>query len=421
MSKHILMLLENNSYPQAGRARREATALIEAGYRVTVIAPTTGDTPHRDRINGVDVLRYQRPRQGKGLLGYLWQYGYTLIMHTMLAWLVLFRTGFDVIHAHNPPDVLVLVALPFKRLLGKKFVFDHHNLALEMYDSCANGKPNKHVQRWLLYFEKLSCQVADRIITTNQSYKEIVMKRSNVSEKQITIVRNGPEPERIRPVAPDPQLRAKSPNLLGYVGKMDMHNGVDHLLFALSHLKHDLGRTDFYAVLIGAGDEWDQLRALAKRLDIAELVWFTGRVSDEALVRYLSTVDVCVGPDPYNAFNDRSTRIKITEFMTLGKPIVAFALTEHQVTAQESAVYVPGNDIQAFARALSDLFDDPEARELMGRFGRKRAETTLTWPNSVPPLLNLYADLFGRKPITERQKLALSRKYAQQHAKASSQ
>ena len=112
--------------------------------------------------------------------------------------------------------------------------------------------------------------------------------RISVPEAHIAIVRNGPEPDRIRPVPPDRKLRAKAPNLIGYVGEMGVHDGVDYLLSALSHLKHRLGRTDFYAVLIGTGDEWDNLRQLAIKLDIAELVWFTGRVSDADLVSYLS-------------------------------------------------------------------------------------------------------------------------------------
>ena len=393
--KHILMLLENNPYPQDGRVRREATALVQAGYRVTVIAPAKKNQTRRGNVNGVDVLRYPMPMQGDGLLGYLWEYGYSLVMHFILAWVVFFRTGFDAIHAHNPPDVMVLVALPF-RLLGKKFVFDHHDLSPEMYGARFDGEPNQWVQRGLIFFERLSCKVANRIIATNESYKRMVMERSGVPEAHIAIVRNGPEPERIRPIVPDPKLRAKAPNLIGYVGEMGVHDGVDYLLAALSHLKHKLGRTDFYAVLIGTGDEWDNLRELAVKLDIAELVWFTGRVSDADLISHLSTVDICVDPDPYNPFNDRSTMIKMTEFMTLGKPIVAFDLTEHRFTAQEAALYVPGNDIEAFAQTISDLFDDETAQEVMGNFGRKRAERVLAWRHSIPHLLNLYADLFGQ-------------------------
>ncbi|PYR44635.1 MAG: hypothetical protein DMF89_27300 [Acidobacteria bacterium] len=44
------------------------------------------------------------------------------------------KRGFDVVHLNNPPDVLILAALPFK-LLGKKIIFDQHDLSPEIYPS----------------------------------------------------------------------------------------------------------------------------------------------------------------------------------------------------------------------------------------------------------------------------------------------
>lgn len=75
----------------------------------------------------------------------------------------------DVIHAHNPPDTLILAALPFK-LMGKKFVFDHHDLAPELYESRYDGK-SRAVLAGLRWAERLSLTFADVTIATNESYK----------------------------------------------------------------------------------------------------------------------------------------------------------------------------------------------------------------------------------------------------------
>ncbi len=387
------MLLENNPYPQDGRVRRESRALAQAGYEVTVISPSRDGQPWRDVVRGVRVYRYPFPVNRGGVAGYLWEYGASLLAALLLSIYVYLRHGFDIIHSHNPPDTFVLVAALF-RPLGVRYIYDHHDLAPEMYDAHFEGG-NRLLHRLLLLFEWLSCRMADHVIATNESYKAMEMQRNGVPESHITIVRNGPDPSRVRLVEPDAALRAKGTTIIGYVGDMGFHDGLDYLLRAVRHLVYDLGRTDCYCVLIGRGDAWDKLHAMTGELGIADYVWMTGWIPDEDFVRYLSTVDICVDPDPYSPFNDRSSMIKMTEYMALGKPIVAFDLTEHRYTAQEAALYVPPNDELAFARALATLMDDPQRREEMGAAGRRRIETELAWKYSVQHLLRAYSQVLS--------------------------
>ena len=127
----VLMLLENHAYPHDVRVRREADALASAGYRVTVICPRNPGQPFRESVNGVHVLRYPPPRVPTGFLGYLWEYGYSLVASFVLSIMLFLGDGFDVIHAHNPPETFVFIAL-FYKLFGKRFIFDHHDLSPEM-------------------------------------------------------------------------------------------------------------------------------------------------------------------------------------------------------------------------------------------------------------------------------------------------
>ena len=383
------MFVENYPFPQDGRVRREANTLITAGYRVSVVAPKSAGQSWREDVKGVQVFRYPAPLEANGLLGYLWEYGYSLSAAFVLSWIVFFRRGFDIIHAHNPPDIFVLIAA-FYKLFGKRFVFDHHDLSPEMYYARFGGKGNRLVYQVLVFFEKLSCKSADHVIATNQSYKKVAMERCGVPEAHITVVRNGPDLNRVRLVDPDPELRKKAKTIIGFVGVMGFTDGVDYLLRALQHLVYDLNRTDFYAVIIGKGDAWKSLKAMATQLDLDEYVWFTGGISDADLMRYLSTADICVDPDPFNPFNDKSTMIKMTEYMALGKPIVAFDLTEHRVTAQESAVYARPNDEMDIARHISALMDNPACRQRMGEIGVQRIKTELMWSHQAKHLLKAY-------------------------------
>jgi glycosyltransferase involved in cell wall biosynthesis len=389
------MLLQNDSYPGDTRVRHEAQALTAAGYRVTVIAPRRRGQPAAEVVEGVNVERFILTRPGEGALGYVLEYAQSTLFAFAKSLRVLVRDGFDAVHAHNPPDTFFLIGALYK-LLGKRFVYDHHDLTPELYHARFPRRDKKLLHRALIELEKLSCRTADHVIATNESYKAIESARSGIPPSRITIVRNGPELEHAAGSAPDAKLREMGKTIIGYVGVMGVQDGLDYLLRALQHLKDDLGRSDFYAVLIGTGDAFKSLLDLSARLDLQDNVWFTGFVSDELLLRYLVSADICVVPDPSNPFNDRSTMTKIMEYMALGKPIVAFDLPEHQVTAQSAAIYARPNDEREFARAIAALMDDPDRRRVMGAEGRRRIKTKLGWSHSVPNLLQVYRTVLDK-------------------------
>jgi glycosyltransferase involved in cell wall biosynthesis len=399
--KRILMLLQNNPYPRDSRVRREAVALAEAGYEVTVISPRAPDQERVEVVDGVRAYRYPAAPEADGFLGYLLEYGVTLVATALLSVWVRVRHGFDVIHAHNPPDLFVLVAAPFK-LAGTRFVFDHHDLAPEMYEARFRERARPIVQRALRWFERLTFRAADHVIATNESYREVAIERGGLPPERVTVVRNGPLLERWSSAAPDPTWQAKAPTLVGYVGEMAMHDGIDYLLRAVRELVTTLGRDDVHVVLVGEGSDRPRLEALRDELGLAPFVTFTGHVSDDDVVRILASTDVCASPDPKNPFTDRSTMIKLTEYMALAKPMVAFDLREHRRTAGDAALYAEPNDVLDFARQIERLMDDPALRERMGREGRRRMEEGLTWEHSRPALLAVYAALASTEAERER-------------------
>lgn len=398
--KRVLMLLENSTIPNDSRVFAEATELTRAGYQVTVISPAASGQPLSEVLDGVRTYRFPLRPSGNGLLGYLWEYGYAMAATFVISLVLFARDGFDVVHANNPPDTFVFIAA-FYKLFGVRFVFDHHDLSPEMYYARFGGRGRPLIYRVLVLLERLSCRLADHVIATNESYKAIEMQRSHVPEQRITVVRNGPDLSRVRLVEPDPGLRQRGRTVIGYMGAMGVQDGVDYLLRALWHLVHDLRRTDFFCVLIGPEDPAVGLNALTIELGLEEYVWRTGYIPYADLLRYLSTADICVDPDPSNPFNDRCTMTKMMVYMALGKPIVAFDLPEHRFTAQQAASYVKPNDELEFARGLVELMDDAERRQAMGSFGRQRVESALAWSYSVPPLLEVYRTVTAAPAVTD--------------------
>jgi glycosyltransferase involved in cell wall biosynthesis len=390
-----LILVENLPVPFDRRVWQEALALKAAGYVVSVICPQAPDHEKGyELIDGVHIHRYRPAAEAATPRGYLLEYGKALTATYLLAWKVLLTRGFDVIHACNPPDLFFLIGAFFK-LFGKKFVFDHHDIGPELYE--AKFGRRDRLYRLLVLLEYLTFRTADVSLATNASYREIAIRRGRMRPSNVFIVRSGPSIERMRIMPPDVRLRRGRRYLIGYVGVMGEQEGVDGLLEAVRYIVRDLGRTDIHFALVGGGTSLEGMKALAKRLGVADYVTFAGRVPDELMLRVLNTADVCVNPDRANAMNDKSTMNKIMEYMALGKPIVQFDLAEGRFSAQNASLYARPGDNRDFAEKIVSLLDDSEKRRLMGEFGRRRVLDQLEWRRQVPALLAAYASLWRTK------------------------
>ena len=393
MRPRILILVENLSVPFDRRVWQESQALAGAGFQVTVICPTGSD---RDRerdvvIDGVRILRYPLRAATGGPLGYLREYAVAL-WHTLRLAIKVRRDGrIDFVQACNPPDLLFVVALVL-RPGGTRFIFDHHDLVPEMFLSRFPGR-GRILFQLTRFAERLTFAAAHAAISTNESYRRIAIERGKLSGDRVVVVRNGPDLSRFTPREPDISLRRGKPYLIAYLGVMGRQDRVDYALRALQLLRDEIGRDDIHCIFMGAGDAFDEMVALSEQLGLADIVDFAGWVGDEFIQRCLSTADVCVAPDPLNAYNNSSTMIKVAEYMAIGRPIVAFDLHETRVTAGDAAIYVPGNDERAFAKAIHDLLQDPERRRQMGESGRRRVENELSWAVSRKRLVEFYEHL----------------------------
>jgi glycosyltransferase involved in cell wall biosynthesis len=408
----IVMLLENY-FPEDTRVRNETDLLTNAGYRVSVIALQKKGQSRREMINGVEVYRaphvelFKKTSSANGsrmdllfvklksFLGYVVEYFYFTTACLIVSTYIFLRRGFDVIHTHNPPDTLFLVALPFK-LLGKKFVFDQHDLCPELYRSRYYAAEGFYTCL-LRVFEWCSLKLADITIATNESYKQIQIKRANKNPRDVFVVRNGPNQMRMTSVAPSARLKEMNKSILCYVGSLNPQDGVDYLLRSLRHLLHVLKRSDFHCVIMGTGDSLQDLRDLAGNLQLNGCVELTGFISDEDLQANLAAADICVDPDPSSPLNDVSTWIKVMEYMASAKPIVSFDLKETRFSARDAAIYVEPNSETEFAKAIAQLMDQPELQKTMGTYGRRRVEDELQWAKVGENLLTAYKTLSAGK------------------------
>jgi glycosyltransferase involved in cell wall biosynthesis len=390
----ILIIVENLPVPFDGRVWKEACALHKDGCDVTVLCPRgKGYEQTYEVLEGIHIYRHPMPKEGNSPLGYVWEYGWAFFWEIVYTWWIYLRRGFQVIQGCNPPDNIFLIALPFK-LLGVKYIFDHHDASPELYYAKYQKKGLVYkVQVWL---ERLTFYFSNAVMATNGSYKEIAVSRGGVDPSDVFVVRNGPDLATFQPVRPNLGLKYGKAYLVGYVGTMSIQEGLDILLEVAQHIKCQ-GRRDVHFTCVGGGPGLAGLRQMVKDKDLEDTVNFTGRVSDQVLLEVLSTADVCVNPDKPCKMNNISTMIKIMEYMALGKPIVQFDLKEGRFSAQEASLYSNNGDlVRNFAAKILWLLEHPEERKRMGEFGYKRVKGKLAWEYSVVNLLAAYRHVFTK-------------------------
>jgi glycosyltransferase involved in cell wall biosynthesis len=401
VERRVLIIVQNLPVPFDRRVWLECQALVSAGYRVAVVCPKGSGDPPYQVIDTVELYKYRPYAPGGSKLSFVTEYAYSFLATARLA-LKARRSGrFAVMQACNPPDIFWPIALLLRARDGTRFVFDHHDLCPELFESRFPDGP-KLPYRALRFLERRTHRTADHVISTNGSYRDIAIRRSGKAPADVTIVRTGPDPQRLRRGPADPAHRRGRRFLAAYIGVMGPQDGVDIVVRAADIVVHELGRDDIAFTLIGSGDCFNDLVALRDKLGLAGHVEFTGRAPDELVTSILSTADVGLSPDPKNPLNDLSTMNKSMEYMAFELPVVAFDLRETRVSCGDAAVYVRPNDVRDYAEAIVQLMDDEPKRALLGKVGRTRVEQELAWGHQERAYLDVYQRVTAGTKALER-------------------
>ncbi len=393
MSLRILIIVENLPVPLDRRVWQEACALRDAGNEVTVICPQMlGCTEPFEVLDGITIYRHWITGEARGMDGFVFEYASALWGELKCAVQAWRRRGFDVIHLCNPPDLLFIVALPFKLIAGVKVIYDVHDLWPEMFEA-------KFGRRGLFYWcvrlaERCSLLLADAVMATNQSVLATVKRRGKKKNEDLFVVRTAPD--KLNTSLPeDLSLKKDRKYLAGYVGVMGNADGVNYLIEAARHIVRTQKREDVQFLLMGSGPEYHELIKLRDTYNLQAYVDMPGRVSNEFLFTALKTMDIGVACDPINDYNDHCTMNKTLEYMAFGKAQVMFGTREGRFSAGDAARYVMENSADKLGDAILELLEDPAAREQMGRIGRERLENELNWDRSVNEMSKAYQHATG--------------------------
>lgn len=366
---HVLILVENLPVPADRRVWQEAGILRDAGYRVSVVCPQMhGFNQPEEVLEGIRIYRYPLPSEGRSIPGLLREYAATLLEQTRLAWLIWRRERFRVIHLCNPPDLLFLVALPF-RLRGVRVVFDSHDLCPELFE--AKFGPSVLLGGLVRLAQRLTYLTAHVVLVTNETHRRNAVERGGKRPEHVYLVST--LAVRVAPdVTPDDRMRRGRRFLVGYVGVLGSADGVDVLLEAAAELVHRRGRQDVQFLLLGAGPESDSLRARRDQLNLRDHVEMPGWAAHETVATMLRSADLAVVCDPPNPYNHSCTMCKVLDALACGCPQVLFDLHENRAVAGDAARYVAEYTPQALAAGIEDLLDASAERARLAARARAR-------------------------------------------------
>jgi glycosyltransferase involved in cell wall biosynthesis len=407
-TRSCVIVVENLPVPFDRRVWQEAQALHRAGWTVSVICPTNADFPKAfEIIDDIAIYRHPLPPEGRGAGAYFREYSTALLHEFRLLFRVHRERGFSIIQACNPPDLIFLAALPFK-LIGKRFIYDQHDVSPELFIVKFGRKGLLY--RALLFFERMSYRTADRVIAANATFKDIAISRGGKTPSQVEVVYGVPDRKRIHRVEPEPGLHGGRKFILGYVGIINEQDGVDHLVRAVAHLVKVIGFRDFRVVIVGSGPALELVRSLASVLEVEDFILFTGYLKGETLLAYLSAFDIGIIPDPLNEANDLMSMNKVFEYCALGIPTACYPLKETKRLLGEAGVYAPSHEPEGLAEACLKLMGDEALRARSAAAAARLSAESFVWENEARKYVATYERVLSPKADWDRGKEPAARR-----------
>ena len=385
--KSCLIVVENLPVPFDRHVWQMALALREAGWRVRVVCPSTDRAPlRRETIAGIDIFRHALPVAGQGRVGYVREYAWALFHELRLIFGLYAAERFSVLHACNPPDFILLAAWPLK-LFGVRFVFDQHDLSPELYESRYGRGMTYRLLRWL---EHGSFRVADAVLASNETFRELAIARGGKHPRDVAVVHTIPDASQWPAVAPDRAARCGARIVIGYLGIIGFQDGVDHLVEAVARLRMREAPVDFRVVIVGDGPALVECRRLANENGLGDVIVFAGYLTGEALWSQVADFDIGVIPDPVNVFNDKLSMNKVFEYSAFGIPSVGYALRETVRMLGTTGTFAKDGTPAGLATAIAELLDDEPQRVAKGQAAQKLAAEKFDWAIEKRSLLSTY-------------------------------
>lgn len=393
-------MLAHSQYLTDPRIRREAEALAGRGFEVHVISLAEErrglPEPRNTLLNNVHIHRLPVERRRGSVVRYLYEYLMVGFLGSIKLASLYLQGNIAIVHVHNMPDILILACI-VPRLCGSKLVLDVHDPAPELYMSWNHGRGSL-VVRLLRLQERISCWLADRVISVNESMREN-LRAKGVRDEKIFIVHNYPDQEYFRVwdvLLPWP--RQVDNLVLLYCGTVTDHYDLGLAVKAIARIRD---RVPIKLRVMGEGNKLGEVLELASSLGVRDLIELIGRVPMEEVAEEMRRADIGISCHRAGIFGDLYFSTKIVEYLTQGLCVLSSrTYTVNKYLSDDCLFYFePGDDVE-LAAAILYVWHNPT--EVVQRVTNARQHLSrLSWRAEKDRFLDFYDGLLHGTRVTE--------------------
>ncbi|HET7106151.1 MAG TPA: glycosyltransferase family 4 protein [Candidatus Acidoferrum sp.] len=364
--KSVCILLHNH-YETDVRVTRKAEALISAGYDVDLLALRSKYSKSKNYdLGGVHVHTISLGKKRGSLVRYAFEYLMFFVWASYKVFSLHRKKKYAVIDVNNLPDFLVFAGA-YAKWTGAKIVFDMHEITPEFYISKYGIKPDSFVVRLLKYIERKSFNFADYVININQTIEDVLVNRGLLRSKS-TIIMNCVDEEFFLASKPSESgAGAEIPQpkfVMMYHGTVTHIYGLDIALQGFAKVHQDMPGAEFW--ILGTGTEMKALESLAAELGVTSKVRFLGLVRPQEIPNWMRRCDVGVLATRQDIFLDLSFSGKLSEYIIMGKAVIASRLkTIRHYFAEDALGYFEPHNPADLAKQMIGLYRDPARRRQM--------------------------------------------------------
>lgn len=383
-----------------GRFFPLAVELARCGHQVTVIA-LHHDYRHLEHrvfqqdgvtveyVGQMHVRKVGNAKHYYGPLTLLWIAARATLGFVRALW----RTPADLIQVCKPQPMNTLAAWIVHRLRGLPVFVDSDD-----YEAANNRFHGQWQQRAVAWFEDWSLSfasgvtagnvfIADRIKDLGYPAERLVVVTNGVSRARFACLAQPDTPLRLQQLRSELQLGTDDPVVV-YVGSMSLvSHALDLLLHAFARVTTAI--PDAILLLVGAGEDFDKLRAMAHQLGLNGRTRFIGRVAPALVPYYFRLGRVAVDPLYRSVTADSSFSLKMVESLAAGVPVVTADAGGRPAAVDGAGLVVPPGNPEALADALTKVLLDGELAQRL-RAATSTAAASQYWERKVGQFIQLY-------------------------------
>lgn len=390
-TKKTLMVVYSY-FPQDVRPRREAEAVINAGYTVDIICLRLPDQTKFENIFGVNTYRVNISKSQSSRRKYIFLYASFFIRSFFLLNRLFLKNRYAVIHVHNMPDFLVFLSV-IPKLFGSKIILDLHDPTPEMLITKFVEDRDSWLTKILKWQEKASIRFAHKIITTNKSFVDKFISRGCPPDK-INIVMNSPQDSIFnRFVNKSKNKSDENKYVVMYHGIIIKRYGLEELVNAANLLRDKIPGLELR--VYGIGEDLSLFLEMVQKLNLDIIVKYFGQVPIEKIVEIIPECDVGIIPNRLSPFTKINFPTRIFEYLHMKKPVVVPRTQGINDYFDEGSIfYFDAGDAGNLANVIFNVYSDPTKTFDVVNKGYKIYQN-YRWEHQSKNLIKIYKELLN--------------------------